>query len=354
MVTRIKDIAEALDLSVATVQKVLRDAPGFTETTRQRVFRKAKELHYRPNWLASSLVTRKTHILGVVVPDLSRPFFPMALRGIDRIAYPPGYSLVVFNTEGDWRREEKGIAALLGKQVDGMIIASSQHHSTKRIWEPIRKSGVPFLFIDRFFVGAPYVGADNELVGYMATRHLISEGYQSIAHLCTQRYLVTAFGRFQGYVRALREAGRRVLDAHILEMDGPTDISGYAGTKKLLSLSNPPDAIFATTDSLAIGATQAIRESGFHLPEDFGVIGVGNISYSDHLQTPLSSVDLHPLELGKSAASILLGMINGKSVPKKPVLLDPSLVVRTSSFRSQQTNSPVWQQPVNCEGYMRD
>lgn len=334
MRTRMKDIAESLGLSVSAVQSILRDKPGFREATRQRVFKKAKSLHYQPNSLARSLVTRKTNVLGVVVTSLSRPFFPAVLEGIDAVTYPAGYSLVVFNTEEDPVREDKGMAALLGNQIDGLIIASAHHRTRNGSWEPFRKSGVPFVLIDRFFPSVPFVGADNELVGYMATQHLLRQGYKSIAHLTGRRDIATGYGRYRGYMRAVRDAGFPVRKSHILEVDYRAEPGGQAGTMQLLKLPVPPDAIFAINDSVATGAIQAAQDCGLRVPEDFGVIGVGNSRYSELLRIPLSSVDLHAVEVGKSAASILLGMIHDKPAPRKPVFVEPTLIVRASTRRS--------------------
>ncbi len=334
MHVRIKDIAEALDLSVATVQKVLRDAPGFNEKTRKRVLKKAKDLGYRPNWAARSLVTRKTHVIGVAVPNLARPFFPAVLEGIDAIVYPQGYSLAVFNTDEDRVREDKGVAAFLGRQIDGLIIASAHQRTDTGVWEPIRQSLVPFVLIDRFFPRVPYVGADNEKVGFIAVSHLLEQRYRSIANVVARCDLMPGFGRYRGYVRALRSAGIRVRKEYGMTADNSTIADGYAAAKKLLCLPRRPDAIFASIDFLAIGVMQAARELGFRIPEDVGVIGVGDIPYSDHLYTPLSSVDLHPIELGRSAATILLDVIHGKAAVQKAFYIEPTLVVRKSSCRT--------------------
>ena len=334
MRTRIKDIADALELSESTVQSVLREKPGFKGATRKLVFDKAAELHYQPNWLARSLATRKTQVLGVAVPNLARPFFPAVLEGIDTITYPAGYNLVVFNTDEDPAREDEGVAAFLSKQVDGLIIASAHDRRKNGAWKPISRSGVPFVLIDRFFRASPYVGAEDERVGLVATRHLVQQGYCRIAHLTGRLHtLTTAFGRYRGYLRALREAGMRVRKDYIVEVEYNSEASGYEGMKRILSLSTRPDAIFAINDLVAVGAMQAIREAGISMPQDMGVISVGNGRYNDHLHTPLSSMDLHPTQVGKSAATILLGMINGEPAPRKHWFIEPTLVIRASSLR---------------------
>jgi len=330
--TRLKDVAAALGVSISTVSAVLHKRPNFNQATRERVLRKLEEFKYRPNWLARGLATQKTHILGVVVPNLSRPFFPLVMDGIDKITYPAGYNLVVFNSEDDLAREEEGLATLLSRQVDGIILASARNVRRNPSWKSFGELMVPFIFIDRFFPSVPFVGADNEHIGFMVTQHLIEQGYRSIAHLAAPN-VVTGWGRYRGYLRALREAGMHMHRGYALtvpwgELDG-----GYEGAKKLLALKKRPDAIFAVNDLVAIGAMRALHEHGIRIPEECGLIGVGSVRFGDCLRVPLSTVDLHPTEVGKTSARILLKLINGETAPKGPVFLTPKLIVRDSSRR---------------------
>ena len=332
MGVRLKDLAKALNLSISTVSAALHHRADINQVTRGRVLQKATELNYHPNRLAHGLATQRTHVLGVVVPNLSRPFFPHVLEGIDTITYPAGYSLVVFNTDDDPAREEKGIHTLISNQVDGLIIASAQPPRKNGIWKPVDKSGVPFVLMDRFFASVPFVGADDEHIGLVVTRHLIQQGYRRIAHLAATS-IVTGFGRYRGYLRALREASIRARKDYIVQVTWGEMDGGLEGTKRLLRLRPRPDAIFAVNDLVAIGAMKTIQESGLRLPEDCGLIGVGNVPYGDCLSVPLSTVDLHPKEVGETAASMLLSRIGGQHIPPTPVFLEPRLIVRNSSRR---------------------
>jgi LacI family transcriptional regulator len=330
MRARIKDIAAALDLSISTVQSVLRNNPGFKESTRKLVFDKAAELNYRRNWLASSLATSSTHVFGVVVPNLSRSIFPDVLEGIDEVAHTAGYNLLVCNTGENSAREDDEIATLIGRQVDGLIVASAHLRENRGFWKTISKAGVPFVLIDRFFPSVPFVSSDDERIGWMTTQHLIEQGYKSIAYLGRQN-VITAIYRRRGYVRALRQAGIRIRRNYMLDVMG--DIEGYAAVKQMLQLSPRPDALFAASDSVAIGALRALGHLGIRVPEDFGVIGVGKARYGEDLRVPLSTVDQHPVEIGKTAASILVDLVEGKPGPRKPVLIESKLIVRASSRR---------------------
>jgi LacI family transcriptional regulator, galactose operon repressor len=329
MRTRLKDLAAALNLSVTTVHGILQNRPNFSDATRRRVLQKAQELHYRPNWAASSLVTRKTHVCGVVVPNLARSIFPEILEGIDSVTHAAGYHMIISNTREDPQREDQEILTLLGRQVDGLILASS-HMPQRREWKILKEVSVPLVLVDRHIAAWPFVGADNEQIGFLATQHLLQQGYRNIAHLSRQN-VATGFGRYRGFVRALHEAGLRVRKDFVVEVQGQR--GGYEGTRKLLQLRPRPDAIFAAADPIALGAMLAIEESALRIPTDVGVIGVGNVQYGEHLRHALSTVDQRSVDAGRTAASMLLRLIGGQPASKNPILLQPALIVRDSSCR---------------------
>ena len=334
MAVRLKDVAEALGVSISTVSHVLRNRPDVNVATRERVLKMVEQLNYYPNRLAHSLVTQRSHIIGVVVPNLSRPFFPHVLEGIDAIAYPAGYTLVVFNADDDPARQDKGVTTLISSQADGLIIASAKPPRETDFLKPIQKSGVPFVLVDRFFKSAPFVGADDEQIGFTVTQHLIQQGYRAIAHLGALS-LVTGLGRYRGYLRALRKSGLPAHKKYFVDITWPDMDSGFDGAERLLRITPRPDAVFAISDMVAIGAMKKIQEFGLRIPEDFGVIGVGNVRYGDWLRVSLSTMDLHPKDVGKTAASMLLSCIEGRNVLPKPVFLKPELIVRDSSRRSR-------------------
>jgi LacI family transcriptional regulator len=332
MRVRLKDVARALNLSISTVNAALRNRPDISETTRQRVFKKAKELNYLPNSVARSLVTHRTHVLGVVVPDLSRSFFTEVMKGIDIIANAAGYHLVLCSTGEDPKREDEEIQTLIGKQLDGLIVASAHDPNENRVWRDLAKWGVPFVLVDRFFSGAPFIGVDDEQIGFIATKHLITQGYRNIAHL-RGPHLSTGIGRFRGYLKALRKYGLRARRDFIIDARFHDEASGYEGTKILLRRWPRLDAIFAASDPIAIGAMEALLEHGLRLPDDCGLIGVGKNRYGERLYVPLSTVDQHRTEIGKIAARTLLDLIEGEKPPQHPILIEPTLIIRRSSAR---------------------
>jgi LacI family transcriptional regulator len=330
----LRDIAEALRLSVSTVSAALQKRADISVRTRQRVLKKAQELQYRPNWLARALVTRRTQVLGVVVPDLSRSFFTEVSKGIDTVASAAGYNLVICNTGEDEVREVAELTSLVSRQVDGLILASAHRPGSTDVIRWLARTNIPFVLIDRYFAGANFVGGDDEKIGFLATSHLIRQGYRRIAHI-RGPHIWTALGRLKGYQRALRQRGLRPRADYVVEAQYHEESSGYEAMQKLLQLSPRPDAIFAGSDPMAIGALEAARAAGLRLPEDMGLIGVGNARYTQYLSVPLSTVDQQRDMIGKKAAGLLLDLINRKRPPTRPkvILLEPRLIIRESSRR---------------------
>jgi len=294
-------------------------------------------MDYRPNWVARSLVTRKTNVLGVVVPDISRSFFTEVTKGIDMVASESGYHFVLCSTREDESREDEELGALVGRRVDGLIVASAQKLGTAGVSKKLARFGVPFVLIDRFFPGAHFVGGDDEKIGYLATTHLIEQGYRSIAHIRGPN-ISTAIGRLKGYEKALRDHKLQPGRGHVMQAHYHEESSAYNAMRELLLHSPRPDAVFAASDPIAIGALQAILDARLRPPSDIGLIGVGNARYGQYLSVPLSTVDQNRIEIGKMAASLLLDLINNAQ-PKKPkvILLEPTLVVRESSRRPLDT-----------------
>src|SRR5215813_5812824 len=182
---RLKDIARELNVSVMTVSKVVRGCADVGAETRSRVLAKIKELNYQPNWVARSLAARRTFMIGLIVPDLMHSFFAEIAKGVAETIRPLGYDVVICNSEEDGSVESSEVERLLGRQVDGLMIASAQPPSSNDLFERIEARGVPYVLIDRRFTGvhAPYVGADDEEIGRMATQHLIERGCRRIAHI---------------------------------------------------------------------------------------------------------------------------------------------------------------------------
>ena len=331
----LKDIARALNVSVITVSKVMRDQPDVAAETRKRVLAKAQELGYRPNLTARSLVTGKSSQVGVIVPTLLHPFFAEVLEGLSSAMKQAGYAVMISSSMEDPVIEEAAIEQLLGHRMDGLIVASCSFSPTK--FKQLREQGIPFVLIDRFFPGfrTDFVGVDDRAVGRIATEHLIAMGCRRIAHIRGLPF-TTGVGRFEGYRLALEKHGMKVdpdLVSPYMNVDGRDWQESLRAMRTLLA-SKPPDGVFCYNDPMAIAAVDVALEAGLRIPKDIAFIGCDNLHYDDSLRAPLSSVDHHSSQIGERAAKMLLRRIKDKtSKTSRQVWLKPSLVIRESSLR---------------------
>jgi len=333
MPVTMQDIAKSLNVSVVTVSKVLRNKGKISAATRKRVLRRAKELNYQTNWIARSLVTRRTYTIGVLLPDFTHPFFAEIAKAIADTVRPHGYHVIISYFEEDPELERNEVNSLIARQVDGLIVASA--HSCPELFHEIQKREVPLVLIDRPIarLRVSYVGSDNEAIGNLATKHLIGRGCRRIAHLRGPE-LGIADARLAGYRQALKKHGMAVSGRYIVGARY-LDSSGYSAMRELLQVSPRPDGVFCYNDPVAIGAIKAIRDAGLRVPEDIAVVGAGNVHYSDVLAVPLTAVDQGTEEIGKRAAELLLGQIGEKRKARiKRVLIAPRLVPRQSTQRA--------------------
>ncbi len=335
MTATLSDIAKDLNISVVTVSKALRNKGRISVGTRSRVLKRAKELDYRPNWVARSLVTRRTYTIGLLLPDFTHPFFADIAKTIAETVRPHGYHVIICYFEEDPDLERTEAEALLARRVDGLILASSQSADRLDLFEQLRARKLPFVLIDRPVDGvrASFVGVDNEAVGKLATTHLIKQGCRRIAHLRGPQ-IGLAEKRLSGYLAALKKSRLTAPSAYVVDA-GFQDHTGYQAMKKLLEAIPVPDGVFCYNDPIAIGAIKAILESGLRVPEDVKVVGAGNVHYSDALAVPLTTIDQKTCEMGKRAAKLLLEQIESKRPSRSGnIFIVPELVLRKSTQRS--------------------
>jgi LacI family transcriptional regulator len=296
-----------------------------------------KDLNYQPKLAARSLVTGRTCTVGLIVPDLLHPFFAQIASTVSAEVWKHQYSLIIASSEEDAELELQEIEQLLARRVDVLLVASAQ--LSPQNFQKLRSQKTPYVLLDRQFAGldANFVGVDDRAAGMMATTHLIEQGCRRIAHVRGPK-VSTAIGRLEGYKEALRLNGLLPLEGNIVSTgysgDHRGERGGYDAAKRLLALKARPDGIFCFNDPVALGAMRAILESGLRIPEDIAIVGCGNLSYSDFLRVPLSTIDQGSQTIGERAASMALSLAKAKK-PVRPesVVIAPQLVVRTSSHR---------------------
>ncbi len=336
-----KDIARDLGVSVVTVSKVLRNHEDISEATRKRVLDRVKELDYTPNLAARGLVTGKTYLVGLVVPDLLHPFFAQVAKSLSRALLKKGYCLTISTSEEDAELETHEINRLLGRRLDALVIASSSTNPS--VFERIQRQGLPFVLIDRNFpeLHANYVGADDEAIGVLATEHLIEIGCVRIAHLRGPDNSPGA-GRLMGYLNALAKHKLKSFSGYVTRprlVDVQSRESGADLMRQLLALNPRPDGVFCYNDPMAIGAIHAILDAGLRVPGDIAVIGSGNLHYDTELRIPLSSIDQQTDMIGERTGRLTLSLLESKThLRNKTIIIQPQLVVRASTERKRGSN----------------
>lgn len=329
-----KDIADDLGVSLMTVSKALRGHTDISKATRERILRRAQQLKYQPNWIARSLASRQTYIVGLVIPDLMHSFFAEVANGLTKELAPLGYQIVLANSEENATTERREIELLLARSVDGFVVASAQSDWSRSLPHVLKNSDTPYVLVDRMPAGVNvnFVGTRDEDLGQLATKHLIEQGCLQLAHIRGPDN-PNGSRRLKGFQAVMQKSGRKLLTQYVVD-GGTDDEGGYRAMRELLRLKRPPDGVFCYNDPVAAGAIKAILESGAKIPEDVAIIGAGNVHYSDLLRVPLSTIDQSAARMGEMAAKILVDCMRAKtaSVPRC-TLIPPRLVVRESSLR---------------------
>ena len=335
MVVRLKDIAEELGVSIVTVSKALRDRPDVAKETRAKILERVKHLNYRPNLAARSLVTGRSFLIGLVVPDLIHPFFSEIAKALAATLRKKNYFLLVSSSESDPTLEQDEIEHMLAHRLDCFVVASCQKSADNL--KKIREASVPLILLDRSFPGfsCNFVGVDDYKIGELATEHLIAQGCKRIAHI---RGPVTPVGnrRADGYRDTLQRHGMKALESYIIASGEAADSDGETRGKKamnaVLALKPRPDAVFCFNDTVAVGAMVRAFEAGLRIPRDMAVIGSGNFHYSSKLRVPLSSIDQRAGEIGERTARMIIALLQKEpSGRPRTVVLEPTIVVRSSS-----------------------
>ncbi len=337
----LRDVAEHCDVSIATVSAVVNRATWVSEETRQRVQGVVDGLGYRPNQLARGLKTRRGYAVGVIVSDLTNPFFTEIVRGLSHALRETGNSLLLCDSDHQFEIGDLNLRMLFEGHVVGVVlVGDTVREDTLRAYTR-RQRRVPVIAIERDYDidGVSCLLTDSEQGAYTITRHLIDQEFKRIAMITGPHEGPgsTTYGRAQrvdGYRRALREAGR-VVDARLVAEGNFRYSGGREAMQRLLSVSDRPDAVFASNDMMALGAMEAAREAGLRVPDDIALAGWDDISVAALMTPALTTVAMPKRQLGAAAAELLIRQIphgaNHEEVRQKfPV----DLVVRQSSLSS--------------------
>ncbi len=334
--TTIYDISKKLNVSVATVSRALNNHPRISQTTKELIVQTAKEMNYKHNSLAKALKSGETKTVGIIVPYINTNFFSSVIRGLEEELSPHGYHVIICQSHDDVSIEKKQINTLLNTQVDCIFISISRNASeTDHIKNVINTTNTPIIFFDRKkdIPGVSSVTINDHQGGYLATQHLIKEGYKNICHFAGDLNLEIYQNRLNGYIDALKDHNLPLIKDNIIVTESSIE-EGKSAVKELWKRKIKPDAIFSASDFAALGACQELKSMKMKIPQDIGIIGFSNEPFTQLMELSISSVDQTPLLMGHISGKVFLEKLkdnfSGISIEKK-LVLTPKLEIRKSS-----------------------
>ncbi len=293
----------------------------------------AREMGYRPNQIAKSLVLNKTFSIGVVIPEIAHSFFPEVIRGIEDVTYAKDYQLIFTHSAEDQDRERRALTALEAKRVDGILISTAQSSNDVTPYKELIDAGLPMVFFDRcvYDIGASCVSMNDLESSREITEHLIQHGYKKIAHLSGPPKVSIGKKRLDGFLKALKEHNLEVREDWIQE-SGFQEKGGYDAMMRLLERSGDdrPEAVVVVNDPAAFGAMQAILDNGLRIPEDIAIVGFTDDIRAKLMPVPLTTIRQPAYEMGKKAAEKLIKIIDKEDDTVEEIVIESQLIIRQS------------------------
>ncbi len=331
----IYDLALKLGISPTTVSRALRGHQGISKETKMMVRKLADEMEYRPNSIASSLRTKRTNIIGVLVPQINRAFMATFISGIEEVANKAGYNVLIAQSMDDQSKEIESANSLLSSSVDGVVVSLAMNTESYDHIQLFLDHHIPLVLADRVIddMDVDKVVVDNFDAAFKVTKYLIETGHKRIAHLAGSRKRNVYRDRKEGYLAALK-AHKIKFDENLLIYSDLSEKAGVETVRKLMNLSNPPQAIFAANDTAAVSALMHLKELGFEIPEQISVVGFNNDPIASIVEPRLSTVEHPALEIGQTAAQHLIKRISSDAdveLPNRTIVLKTSLLVGRSS-----------------------
>jgi LacI family transcriptional regulator len=333
----LKDIAAALNLSITTVSKALKDYPDVNTNTKERVKAYAKKVNFTPNAHAAFLRTQQSKLIGVVIPRLNHFFFSNVLRGIMKAAEEEDYMVIVLSSDESYELEKKQINRLLQQNVDGILLSiADSTHDTKHI-DAIIEQKIPLIFFDKYskLSNCSSVVINDQKAAFNAVEHLIKQGKKNIAHLRGPLLPQNSIDRFLGYRKALEQYGLEYRKEWVFTCDQISNEEGYAYTQEIIEKHPEIDAIFAVADMPAVGAIKCLNEQKIVIPDQIAVMGFSNWRISNLVTPTLSTVNQPGIEMGEKAFELFHKeqqlIKKGESVVYEKIELDTKLIIRQSS-----------------------
>ncbi|MFL0195599.1 LacI family DNA-binding transcriptional regulator [Clostridium sp. WILCCON 0269] len=329
MATSIKDVAKEAGVSIATVSRVLNDVDVVNEETKKKVLAAINKLGYRPNIVARSLKTQKTRTIGIIIPDISNQFYPEIVRGAEDVANIYDYNIMLCNTDLDIEKEMEYLKVLKEKMADGVLYMSNSLESD--MLNLIKQLQIPMVLVETANdkENIPSVTIDNEKAAYDGVTYLINKGNKKIAYIGASEDIANASAvRYRGYKKALEENGLEV-NKNRTYFSNLKAKDGYEGVNKILDKTEV-DSIFCSSDEIAMGAINALRDRGIKVPEDVDVIGFENIYSASIFYPKLTTVAQPIYDMGSVGMRMLIKLINNQKMENTNYVLPHQLIERDS------------------------
>jgi LacI family transcriptional regulator len=329
-VATIKDIAREAGVSTATVSHVINITRFVGEERRQRVLKAIRDLRYRPNAIARSLVKQRTHTIGVLISDILNPFYTAIVRGIEDVTSRSGYNVILCNTDEDPEKERLYIRVLMEKRIDGLILSSAFQEGPHPLQDQFDE--IPLVCVVRKIPGlqTDAVAGDNVGGAFKATEHLIGLGHRRIGLVCGPSGVSSGGDRLKGTLKALRDHGIPV-DARLIRMGDFKPESGYRLTREILDVDDPPTALFVTNNQMTLGALRALEERGIRVPQGLSLVSMDDMEWSPFLDPPMTTVEHSPYGMGKKSGEMVLQRIGERDRKPRRIIFPSNLVIRKST-----------------------
>ncbi|EOD00843.1 LacI family DNA-binding transcriptional regulator [Caldisalinibacter kiritimatiensis] len=331
----IKEIAEMAGVSKATVSRVLNDSKYVSPEIYSRVMKVIEETGYKPSFIARSLVNKKTKVVGLLIPDISNPFYSELVKGMVEVANKYDYNILLCNSFFNQKKEMDFLKLLWEKEVEGIIFMT--HEITNKHRKFFEKYTRPTVTVNRKFWGfdIPNVDIDNFLAGYDATEYLVKQNHHRIAIVRAPLSDETAgVERYEGYKKALEDYGIDFDEKLVKEGNFKAD-TGYKAMEDLLELDSPPTAVFCVNDEMACGVINCVVEKGLKVPEDISVVGFDDIPLASMFIPSITTIRQPIYDMGALSMELMYKMIKGEKVESKTYVLPHKLVVRQSTMKNE-------------------
>jgi LacI family transcriptional regulator len=332
----IYDIADKLNISIATVSRALKDDPVVNKKTRKKVFELAEELGYRSNHFARNLRNQRTETIGVIVPRLNSYFMSTVIAGIEHVANNEGYNLIISQSAESEQKEKMNAKTMFNSRVDGLLVSLSYDTNDLSHFDQFSKKNIPVIFFDRGEQHANFTNVliDNRKSAYEATTHLIKEGCKRIVHITANPKRNVYIDRLRGYKDALAENNIEFKEDYLIIGNLSLE-AGIEAAAKILNMDPRPDAVLVANDNCAISCMLSLKQSGIRIPDDIAFVGFNNDPVSKVIEPNLTTINYPGYEMGEVAARNLINHLNGihPIFSTNTIVLRSELIIRASSQR---------------------